>query len=181
MKTCTVYLCPIVLEISIQLLTEQIICDPSFVIYRLFLTSISNLSNPISYRVPSASSPTLAFGSRINSRFSKSLADEISTLSFIDAAANANSNAASLDEARLAAQEVGGGSTGNIPVATAGKAAMSRSSTSASGLSLSLSSDESVCQMALRRKRELEKPIYHLIFGLQKQQREKASTIPYPN
>ena len=177
MKTCTVYLCPIVLEISIQLLTEQIICDPSFVIYRLFLTSISNLSNPISYRVPSASSPTLAFGSRINSRFSKSLADEISTLSFIDAAANA----ASLDEARLAAQEVGGGSTGNIPVATAGKAAMSRSSTSASGLSLSLSSDESVCQMALRRKRELEKPIYHLIFGLQKQQREKASTIPYPN
>ena len=56
------------------------------------------------FRVPSASSPSLAFGSRINSRFSKSLADEISTLSFIDAATAANNNSATLDEARLALQ-----------------------------------------------------------------------------
>ena len=104
-------------------------------------------------RVPSASSPGLAFGSGINSRFSKSLADEISALSFIDAAGAAtaaSSNPTALDEAHLAAQEVGGGSTGNIAASAAPARSSSRST---SGLSLSLSSDESVCQMALKRKR----------------------------
>ena len=92
------------------------------------------LSHHITYhnycRVPSASSPSLAFGSGMNSRFSKSLADEISTLSFIDAAVAAN-NAAALDEAHLAAQAgaaadggVGGGSTGNIPASAATRGAI---------------------------------------------------------
>jgi hypothetical protein len=132
-------------------------------------TSRTNKSRSCEEGVTSASSPNLqAFGSRINLRWSKSLAEEISSLSYIDAS----------DEVNLVGggnMGVGGGrgwsgeqSESNLetvvesrlrgsPTPSAGTGTTTGTSASTTSAGLSLSSDDSVCQMALRRKRKRKK------------------------